>query len=93
MLNLGVYDTQCGAKLFRCSDEVQALFETPFLTNWSFDVEILARLKHNNQMNPENSIVEHPLSNWREPGGSKVTLLDIPRALTELTRIYWHYLR
>lgn len=43
MFNLKVYDTQCGAKLFRVTPEISQIFQKEFLTQWIFDVEIIAR--------------------------------------------------
>ena len=43
-LGVTVYDTQCGAKVFRRSDALVAATATPFRSHWAFDVELLARL-------------------------------------------------
>ena len=43
ILNLPVYDTQCGAKIFSrkiCDD----IFYEQFISPWLFDVELFARL-------------------------------------------------
>ena len=44
ILRVAVYDTQCGAKLFRCAPALAAALRDPFLSRWVFDVELLGRL-------------------------------------------------
>jgi glycosyltransferase involved in cell wall biosynthesis len=91
LLGLEVYDTQCGAKLFRASSEITALFQRPFRSRWIFDVEILARLiqaRRGKQLpQPEQLIYEVPLMEWRDIPGSKVRFRDFVRATWELARI------
>src|SRR5690606_14715992 len=40
-LGVPVYDTQCGAKLFRTNPALRAALTVPFPDRWSFDVELL----------------------------------------------------
>ena len=96
-LNLAVYDTQCGAKIFRTSKTMKALFAEPFITNWTFDVELIARRTsagHLTKLQPiESALYELPLNQWTGVAGSKVRLLDFPIALIGLWRIRNRYLR
>lgn len=96
-LRLPIYDTQCGAKLFRVSPEIGSLFEAPFRSNWVFDVELIARFLCARRISggppPEQTIYEKPLDEWRDVAGSKVKLRDCVIALFELGVIYWTYLR
>jgi dolichyl-phosphate beta-glucosyltransferase len=95
-LGLGVYDTQCGAKLFRASEVMSLVLRQPFLTRWLFDIEILARLIREARAarlsSIEELVSELPLTQWREVPGSKVKASDFPRAFLELIRIYRAYL-
>jgi hypothetical protein len=96
-LGLAIYDTQCGAKLFRASPLMQAVLSRPFLTRWLFDVEILARLVaagRSGAFAPAAEVVhELPLQQWHDIPGSKVKPTDFPKALMELMSIYRAYLR
>ena len=96
-LQLPVYDTQCGAKLFRASPEMQALFAEPFVVNWSFDVEIIARLtqerRRTRRPGPREIIYELPVEEWRDVEGSKVRPLDFVKALVDIIRVRRKYLR
>lgn len=94
VLRLRVYDTQCGAKLFRVSDRVRAAFAEPFATRWIFDVELLARLLTamiQDDLNPEALIYELPLTAWRDVAGSKLKAGDFARAALQLGGIYRRY--
>lgn len=96
-LRLPVYDTQCGAKLFRASPAVAALFAEPFLTRWLFDLEILARMTQRSARglgaDPRDAVYEVPLPEWREVPGSKVRPGDFVAGLRDLLAIYRRYRR
>ncbi len=93
-LGLGVYDTQCGAKLFRVSPRTERLFRQPFLTNWIFDVELMARMLSvwGSRQSIAAAMYEMPLDQWREVAGSKLKPRDFVKALFELVLIYRAYL-
>ena len=95
ILHLPVYDTQCGAKLFRADGEIRRTLERPFITRWIFDVEILARfaLGRGGLGHPEveMAIYEVPLSTWHDVAGSRIRLRDFIRAPFDVLRIWWTY--
>jgi glycosyltransferase involved in cell wall biosynthesis len=75
VLRLGVYDTQCGAKLFRRSPALLAALEKPFRSRWAFDVELLQRLlcgRDGTPGIPPGDVLEEPLEVWRDVPGSKL---------------------
>jgi glycosyltransferase involved in cell wall biosynthesis len=75
VLRLRIYDTQCGAKLFRSGPALQAALAQPFISRWVFDVELIGRLLLGSPDTPAvplGAIVEEPLRAWRDVKGSKV---------------------
>ncbi|MBC7660856.1 MAG: glycosyltransferase [Chitinophagaceae bacterium] len=90
VLRLPVYDTQCGAKLFKYESGTRALFEKPFISSWIFDVEILARMsqkKAQTHLEMHRWIYELPLREWKDVDGSKVKPTDFLKAILSLFRI------
>lgn len=90
ILGLPVYDSQCGAKLFR-RELVDALFREPFLTRWLFDLEMLVRLRNALGQTGLRAVTEVPLGRWADVRGSKLKLRDLIRVPVELVRIRTHY--
>ena len=86
-----IRDTQCGAKMFRCTDLTAGLFSVSFRSRWIFDVEILSRVAAQRAVKgmPENGgVYELPLDSWADVEGSKVRPTDFLRAAVELWGIY-----
>jgi len=91
-LGLAVYDTQCGAKLFRVSDAMREIFAEPFLSRWIFDVEIVARfVRRRGRDEAARAIYELPIQAWHDVKGSKVRSTDFIRALRDLWKIHRAY--
>lgn len=87
-LGLSVYDTQCGAKMFRANPETEELFGNPFLTRWIFDIELLARMsayRRRKELPPvESAVYELPLDIWRDVRGSNIRMSDFLKSFFEL---------
>ena len=89
ILKAPVYDTQCGAKLFRATPALAAALDAPFLSRWAFDVELLGRLLAGGAATPLpiSAIVEVPLAVWHDVKGSKLGAGAMVRSLQDLARI------
>ncbi len=89
---LPIYDSQCGAKLFRTGDLLSAAIAEPFSSRWIFDVEMIARasLVHGRDQ-VTRAVREHPLDRWEHRAGSRLRAGDFVRAAGELLRIARRY--
>ncbi len=90
-LGLQVYDTQCGAKLFRRTAALLAALSEPFLSRWCFDVELLGRLLIGTADVPPldpNRVLEEPLRAWCDVPGSKLDTAAKVGALFDLGRVF-----
>jgi len=95
VLNIPVYDTQCGAKIFRVAPHLLDVLATPFLSKWIFDVEIIARFQGllcaDKPRDIQYRLYEIPVERWVDVAGSKVRPRDFIEALIELLRIHIKY--
>lgn len=90
ILRLPVYDSQCGAKLFR-KEIIEVAFSEPFLTKWLFDVEIIARIRNKFPKKIETLLYEYPVNEWRDVAGSKLKLKHMLQVPFDLWRIHQKY--
>ncbi|MGB1004225.1 MAG: glycosyltransferase [Salibacteraceae bacterium] len=91
ILNLKVYDTQCGCKMFQ-PDLSPILFTQPFISTWLFDVELFFRLKKYFGANTFKShLLEVPLNSWIDRGESKVSFLYGFKVFYDLYKIKMRY--
>jgi dolichyl-phosphate beta-glucosyltransferase len=96
LLRFSVYDTQCGAKLFRNNEIIKEIFSYPFISKWIFDVEILARLSQSLNLSKNqlgNRIIEYPLDSWREVEGSKLKTAHFVTGGIDLAKLAFKYYR
>jgi len=91
-LALPVYDTQCGAKIFRRGESVRQAFSEPFHSRWAFDVELLGRLVRPGRDQtgvPIARFREEPLDTWTDVPGSKLKPAAALQTGLELAKIAW----
>lgn len=74
-LNLSVYDTQCGCKIFH-HQIAKELFNESFISKWLFDVEIFFRaINFFGRNKIHTKVKEIPLKAWIDTPDSKVSFL------------------
>ncbi len=80
-----IYDSQCGAKLFKIS-LIEKIFRESFISTWIFDVEILFRLKN-------QKIVEYPLLKTDEKSSASHIVFHkiFIKIFCDLIKIYRKY--
>lgn len=93
LLGISVYDTQCGAKIFKNIDLLKKVFGRPFKVNWTFDVEMLSRFPIVLESPPAQICtkwVEYPLDEWEDVYGSKIQCKDYIKGGIEISILYYY---
>lgn len=92
ILDIKVYDTQCGCKVFD-SEVAKIAFKDPFISKWLFDVEIFSRLlKYYGKSDALDFMEEVPVKRWVDQGESKVKVTYFFKLWFDLLKI-WRFHR
>lgn len=89
-LGVAVYDTQCGAKVFRVGETLRAAITEPFHSAWSIDVVLFQRLLDGADDLPGiplASFLELPLEEWHDMPGSTMRLITAATAFGDLVSV------
>ena len=91
ILSMDFKDTQCGAKIFH-KDVISIVFREKFVTQWIFDVEIFKRMsQYYGLKKAKTMLCEQPLNKWIHADGSKLSLKDSFKIISDLALIAWIY--
>lgn len=92
ILDIKVYDTQCGCKVFD-AEVARIAFRDPFISKWLFDAELFSRLlKHYGKLDALAFMEEVPVKKWIDQGESKVKITYFFKLWIDLLKI-WRYHR
>lgn len=87
ILDIKVYDTQCGCKVFT-KEIAHIAFEKPFISRWLFDVEIFSRIiTKYGKTEALEMMDEIPVKKWVDKGDSKVKVSYFFRLWVDLLKI------
>ncbi|MGK0413767.1 MAG: dolichyl-phosphate beta-glucosyltransferase [Polaribacter sp.] len=90
-LDLTVYDTQCGCKVFK-SEFAAPIFKEKFISKWLFDVEIFHRLiALYGRQNMKKICKEESLNSWIDTDDSRVKMTYFLKLWLDLLRIRNRY--
>ncbi len=81
-LRTRIYDTQCGAKVFRVGTPIRNAVVEPFRSRWIFDVELIERL-----LSEGARIVEFPLQAWSAVADSRLGARTYLLAMRDCLRL------
>lgn len=73
VLQIKVYDTQCGCKVFRNSENLREYLQQSAVSSWLFELQYMVYLLKSKKI--QSSWIEVPLTNWVHERDSKVKLL------------------
>lgn len=89
--DLNIYDTQCGAKLFK-SKILIPIIQEPFNSRWIFDVELIIRISRLSFLQTDVMwLYEVPVKEWKNVSGTKRTFSAYWVAIVDYLKLLIKY--